>query len=347
MNPETLPLADALARLDHIHAHALAPEQALASLHELRARYPELRIELVWEDDFGGRPQYELMMGARGDATACLALVPPETSPFAMRGSQRWTEAQLVCVDGRRVFVHEAMVLLDGIWDEARVLGRLVDCYVVARELERHAFTIDDVALQRAVDRFRSERGLLEPDQTRRWLVEHGLTLAELERALSRQLAEVQLRRTLVGPQIELRFTADPSAWDTVGLVAFPAEDLQSAHACVDALEHGVGWMDVAERTLGPRAGSPRGARSMSFETLRRHEIAALDGGQITEGCVRVAELSGRGPYVIAVRSVAPAMFDDRTRDAIEAELFAAWLAEARSAAHVVWNWGPREDGGG
>jgi putative peptide maturation system protein len=343
MSPENLPLCDAIAQLDRIVEQALDHEQALASLHDLRARYPELRIELVWEDDFRGRPQYELLLGARGDTTACLALVRPDTSPFAMRGSQRWTEAQLLAVDGRRVFVHEAMVLLDGLWDDTRVLGRLVDHYVVARELERHPFVVDDDALQRAVDRFRAERGLLEPDATRRWLSEHGLTLLDLERALTHRLAEAALRRALVGDQIEPSFAADPSAWDEVALVAFPTEDLAAAHACVAALADGKPWMDVAERTLAARTGTPRGARSMSFELLRRRDIAA-DGGPLAEGSIRVAELAGRGPYVIAVRSINRAVLDDGTRDAIEAQRFAAWLADARAAAHVVWNWGPRDD---
>lgn len=347
MNPEKLPLTEALTALSRVVSEALAPEQALASMRELRARHPELRVELVWEEDYVGRPQYELLMGARGDATVCLALVQPEDSPFALRGSQRWTEAELVSVNGRRVFVHEAMLQLDAIWDETRVLDRLVSHYICGLELERNPVDIDDVALGRAVDEFRAARGLFSVEDTERWLADHGMSLADLENALTNQLAERGLRRNLVGDQVEPTFAADPSAWDTVAMVAFPTEDLAGARACVAALAGGAAWIDVVERTLGSRAGAPRGARSMSFETLRRREIAVLEGDGLAEGQVVIAELAGRGPYVVAVRSVAPAVLDDDTRDAIERSRFEAWLAQARADAHVHWNWGPSGDDDG
>ncbi len=346
MNPEKLPLVDAVARLNRIVTERVGPDQGLEILRDLRARYPELRLELVWEDDFAGRPQYELLIGALGDATLCLSVVPSEASPFMMRGSQRWTEAQLVSVNGRRVFVHEAMLQFDAIWGESRVLQRLVDHYLVGLELERDPIDVDDESLQAEIDGFRAERGLLDPDDTRRWLADNGMSLADLEHALAGRIAERRLRRRLADGQVEPTFAADPSAWDTVALVAFPTEDVDAARACRTALADGASWQDVVERTLGSRAGAPRGARSMIFETMRRREITLLEGEALREGRIAVAELYGRGPYVISVRAVAPAVLDDATRAAIEDERFAAWLGQARAQAHVQWNWGPQGDDG-
>ena len=340
MNTESLPLAASLAFLDEIVAHEVEPDEALARLRLLQAAHPDVRLDLVWEADFAGRRCYELMVGRHGEPTACVTLVPTDAVPFAMRGAQRWPEAQIVSVDGRRVFVHEAMLALDAIWNEARLLDALVDRCIVGRTLERHPIDIDPTALQNAVDRFRAERGLFDAEETERWLASRGMGHADLERAIEGELAVEALRRRLVGAEAEASFAADPRRWDRVSLAAFTATDYAHAIACVEALRAGEPWLALAERVLGDRTDGARSSRSILFESVRRKDIDPLGGFGLGDSMFLAAHIEGRGPYVVQVRAVEAASWNDSTRDAIEQELFTAWLARARTEAHVEWNWG-------
>ena len=336
MTPDTL--SSAYAYLHEILA--VDPDDALERLRSLRAAHPHASFELVWEPDYAGRPRYDLLVGAPNEPTATLSLTPQEAVPFAMRGAQRWPESQLVSVDGRRVFVHEAMLAIDAIWNETRLLDRLVDMCIVGRELEREPVDIDDDALQAAVDRFRTERGLFDASEAEAWLSSRGMGLHDLERALTRELSVLELRRRLVGAEAEASFGADPRRWDRVALAAFAADDYGHAVACVEALRAGEPWLALAERVLTARGDEARASRTILFESVWRGRVETLGGFGLGDSMYLAARIEGRGPYVVQVRTIEPAVWNDSTREAIEQELFTAWLARARAAAHVEWNWG-------
>jgi putative peptide maturation system protein len=328
MHPDHLALG--LAFLEDLRG--VNPDEALRRLRGLRERLPDFELELVWdEEDLGDVVTYELLL-ARDGGTVTMSLAPDIGLPFALRGMQRWRDAQVLRVDGRPMWWHEALTFLEPLWGEVRVLERLVDAMIVRRECERVPFEAPPEDLQRKLDALRRRHGLLTPEATEAWLAARGQTLAAIEGALEEELAYEAVRARVVGPAAAAAFEADPRAWDEVHVIAFPCDDVK----VVDELKAGGDLLAIAERTLGGRRGARTG-RSVLFETFRRHEIDA----RVEDGAILAARLRGAGPYVVQIRGVLRAIWDVRTRAAVEEHLFGAWLRERRAVAHVEWNWGP------
>ena len=327
MTSDRVPLEPCLAFLRSLDG--VPPDQAIERLRALRAELG-IAIELMWEREPAlERFEYELVLDAPGAGTISLAWAPEAGAvPFAMRGMQRMQEGQLVKVDGRSLWMHEAVVLLDPFWGEAPIRRRIIDFCILRRELEATPRRAGDDALQRAVDEFRRARGLDSAEKTTAWLDDQGLSLAELEDRLEAELARDAIRRDKVGAQAEAAFARAPGSWDEIRLAAFPAAD---ADALARAIREGATFFEVAKRG--------EGRRTILVETFRRRDIAAEL--PLETGSVLAARIAGAGPYVVAVEEVVPARWDERTRGAVEEALFRGWLDDAASRALIEWNWGP------
>jgi putative peptide maturation system protein len=327
MTSDRVPLEPCLAFLRSLDG--VAPDEAIERLRALRAELA-IPIELIWEREPAlDRFEYELVLGAPGSGTISLAWSPEAGAvPFAMRGLQRLQELQLVRVDGRSLWMHEASVLLDAFWGEAAIRRRIIDFCILRRELEAKPYRAATEALQEAMDEFRRARGLDSADETAVWLDIHGLTLPELEDRLEADLARDTLRREKVGAQAEAEFTRAPERWDEIRVAAFPAGD---AEALARAIREGASFFELAKR------GKVR--RTILCETFRRRDIDAE--APLENGSVLAARLASAGPYVVAVEEVTRARWDDRTRVAVEEALFRRWLDDAAARALIEWNWGP------
>jgi putative peptide maturation system protein len=332
-------LSDAAALLSSLVA-VVDTDDALARLPSLRAAHPDVQIELLWQRDaVDDQPRYTLLLGQPAIGTISLAITPPSDIPFPLRGVQRWREAELLRVDGRAFWLHEGMIAMDAIWDDARVLDRIVELCLVRRHLERDPIEISDDELQRAIDEFRARRGLFTAEATEAWLSRHGLALDGLEGFVEQELASQRLRHQVAGADAEAAFQADPARFDELAVVAFPATTRADADRLAAEIRAGAPFFAVAEQHLADRAEA-RAARSIVFETVTRDALRPLDAVDLIAGAVVVAELHGAGPYVVQVRSVTAAIWTPATRDAVERHLFARWLGERRARAHIEWNWG-------
>jgi putative peptide maturation system protein len=328
-------LDDAHATLAALAAVRAPPADALTGLATLRAAHPEWSWDLVWDEEPAAeRFHYELLIGVPSSGTVALGLTPPDAVPFPLRGLQRWKEMEVARVDGRAVWMHEVTALFDPLWGEADLHRQIVEHCVIRRALEAMPDEVTDDALQAAVDAFRAAHGLDTAAATEAWLAEHGITLAELEAGLEGQLRLPRLRREVTSGAADV-FSADPARYDEIQLVAFPAADAVALAAEVRA---GTGFYAIAERELGRRRDAASASRSVVFATHRRRDLASDEA--VVEGSVAAVRIHGAGPYVAWIRAVAPARWSDATAAAIEADLFAAWLAERRRAARVEWNWG-------
>jgi len=344
MHLDELALREGLGFVAALAADRADPEEALERLHGLRTRLPGVELELVWDrETLADRPAYDLLISDDEIGTVSLALTD-RGLPFPLRGMQRWREAAVLRVDGRLMLVQDVLMLLDAAWGETRVLERLVDIMVLRRELERTPYAasdgVRDDQLQRGVDDLRRRHGLMTPDATERWLAERGQTIAGLEALVEEQLAYAHLRRHHVGAAARAAFDADPARWDRVELLAFAAGSEPTALALRDELRGGGDLLAIAARELARHAGGAPGTRAIAFEALPRHAIAVHGGGALEAGAAIAARLRGAGPYVAVVRGVAPARWDDATREAVEQALFEDWLRARRARAHVEWNWG-------
>jgi len=322
------PLEPCLAFLRSLDG--VRPDEAIERLRALRADLG-IPIELMWDREPAlDRFEYELLLGAPGAGTISLSWAPDAGAvPFAMRGLQRLQELQLVRVDGRSLWMHEAIVLLDPYWGEAAIRRRIVDFCILRRELEGNPYRAEPAELQRAVDEFRRARGLGSAEETAAWLDRAGLSLPELEDRLEADLARDRIRREKVGALAEAEFGRSPGAWDEIRVAAFAAGD---AEALAGDIRGGAAFFDVARR------GSA-GRRTILLETFRRRDIDA--DAPLEKGSVLAACLAGAGPYVVAVEEITRARWDDRTRVAVEEALFRRWLDDAAARSLIEWNWGP------
>lgn len=324
-----VPLEQCLAFLRSIDG--TAPDDALERLRALRGELVGFTVELLWEDEpVQGRVDYDLVVRAPGAGTVSLAWAPETTGvPFALRGMQRLKEAELVRVDGRSLWMHEAVALLDPFWGEAPIRQRLLDLCVLRRELEARPYRASPEELQQAVDAFRRARGLDRAEEAAAWLEREGLSLAQLEDQLEAgDLARAALRREKVAAQAEAEFARGPERYDEVEVSAFAAAD---AEALADEIRAGADLLAVARRGGG--------RRSVLVDTVRRKDLAS--DRAVEPGAVIAGRIAGAGPYVVAIGAITPARWDQETRDAVEELLFRRWLDDAVRGAHVEWNWGP------
>jgi putative peptide maturation system protein len=340
MRPDDVPLRDGLAFIASLVADRVPPDEALVRLRELRRRLPGLELELVWDHEpLATAPAYDLLMSAESLGTVSLALVD-DGLPLPLRGMQRWRDAGLLRVDGRMMLIQDVLALLDIAWGDTRLLDRLVDVMIVRRELEREPFEASDRDLQRGVDELRRRHGLLTADATDQWLAARGLSMTSIEAIVEEQLAFAHVRGRHVGEAARTTFDAAPARWDAIDVVAFPVTTDIAARSARDRLRRGDDLLAVAAAELS--ATGSRALRSIVFETVPRGEIEPLGpDDELAPGHVLAARLRGAGPYVVCVRTITAASWDDATRDAVETALFDAWLATRRAAARVEWNWGP------
>jgi len=333
-----MPLTDALTFLRALNDERAAPDDALARLSQLKTAHPDVRFDLLWQEEpVAKRFTFDLLLTEPESGTVSLSLTPDDGVPLPLLGAQRWKEMEVVRVDGRSLWMYEAAPLLDAFWDESRIHRRILDFCILRRELENSpdAVPLSDADLKRAVDDFRRERGLEDEEATKRWLTENGLTLGGLEHWLE-HLHDIRgVRQRAIGARAEAVFNEAPGRFDRIWLVAFPTKHAADA---VAEIRRGAAFYSVAERALAQSKDRQRSSRSILFETMFRTDVVSSE--PLEEGSVVVADLGGAGPYVVAIRGIEPATWDAPTRDHVEEKLFAEWLSERRARAHVVWNWG-------
>ncbi|HEX3766570.1 MAG TPA: TIGR04500 family putative peptide maturation system protein [Kofleriaceae bacterium] len=338
MTPDLL--TDGLDFLLALARDRAAPDLALARLAALQARHPDVPHDLVWEDEpLADGPGYDLMLAHPAHGTIALSVAPPDQLPIPLRGLTRWRDSDIVRVDGRRLGFDDVLILLDSIWSDRQLLDRIVDLALLRREMEREPVEVGDAELQQAVDAFRVARGLATAEATERWLASRSMTLVDLEQMVLAERNAIHLRRRLVGDAARARVAASPERYDRVALAAFPVDSPDAARAVVAEVARGGDFLAIAERVLGARHGEPRGHRSLVFERFARCDVAPLEDAALADGAVVAARLRGAGPYVARIAGVGPAD-PEAAQEAAEEELFAAWLAERRAAAHVEWHWG-------
>jgi len=320
-------LAPAAALLRAL-ADGVAPAEAQERVAAL-AR-DGLSLELLWDElPADGSVHYDLLLrGARDAGTLSLAYCADRGLPFALRGSHRWRDRDLVRVHGVTLTVDEAMVALEVLWREARLIQRVIDSAIVKATLQRAPIDLERDEHQAAVDAFRAARGLATPEETGAWLRDRGFAPGQLLELACDDEVMRRLRARVAGDQIERRFAARPADFDRVELVWFEAPE-RVVRELVAAIAAGaLSFHDAADQALAGRGGA------IVYATVRR--------GELPDGFAPVFAYPCRGRWAVArVRAVHAAVLDDATREAIAAACFEDWLAAERGRADIAWNWGP------
>jgi putative peptide maturation system protein len=171
-----------LRYIEDLARDQIRPEEARSGLRLLQGRFPELQLDLLWEEEaYDQSVHYDVLVHHPGEGTVSLSWCPDRSLPWPLRGARRWSEADLVRVNEVVLKVDQAVACLDFIWDEARIVDRLVNVCLIQETLEKEPIELSEAELQTAMDGFRRAHKLYKAEDTRRWMERHAMTHEQLE----------------------------------------------------------------------------------------------------------------------------------------------------------------------
>jgi len=326
-------VADLLGAAARDGAEPRALQRRLATL----ARgAPGVTLDLLWErDGFDGSLRYDAILRRDGGSSLSIGAAPARALPVALAGAHRFEDRQLLRVDGETLAVEHAMHLLDPIWDERRLLERLVHVCVVKRWSVRLGIEPDDDVVQETLDAFRRMHGLFTVAATEAWLAQRGMTHEQLEAHAQDIACTAVLRRHVVGDRVDAWFAEHAARADTLVLTTVDAASAEALAGAGAALATGAASAWLAEHAASGVRITTSTTRPLDARGALADALAEARAGAI------VGPLADRGRWLLArVLVRRPATLDVATRDAIELHLFEEWLAAQAAAAHVEWFWG-------
>lgn len=337
------PVTELLSLLMAMSRDGTRPAEAKRRLQALLPQHPGLDLDLVWEEAaYDGAVHYDALLHLP-EGTVSLSYCAAAALPWPLRGVHRWSDGDLLRVNETLMTVAEAIACLDFIWDEARLVERLVNACLVREALEKEPIDLSPEETQAAVDAFRRARRLYTAAATFQWMAENGFTEEQLERLATEHARVAKLRERVAAGRVEATLAERGAEFETATVARFTIPDETEARRVAAAIRSGeTGFLAAAARRFQE---APDAAGSL-FTVLRRGEtppdLAATvfssrpgePGGVV--GPVR----DGEEWAILQVVSLAPARLDGGTRRAIEEALFAEWLTARRRAAQIEWNWG-------
>jgi putative peptide maturation system protein len=321
------------------------PEEARARFRLFHEQHPKTEMELIWEEEPYDRSiHYDILFHLAGEGTVSLAFSPERSLPWPMRGVQRLNEGDLVRVNNVLLNVSQAIVCLDFIWGEARIINRLVDACLIQEVLDKDPIQLSETELQFAMDGFRRAHKLYRAEDTRRWMERYGMTHKQLEHYIADEAIIVKLRDRITARHIEDYFETHRPDFETARIARIEFGDKDSAARAIERIRTDEeDFYEVAQRNFLSRTERSETAPGEIFAIIRRSQepseleaavFAAAPGEAL--GPIRSAD----GYSVIRVLSFTPPRLDEPTRNTIKKILFEEWLEERRRAARIEWFWG-------
>jgi putative peptide maturation system protein len=340
---ETFPVAlrDTLACLLTLGRDRVPPALAREAFQRLEARHPDVPMDLVWEEEGSGTVHYDALLDAPQGGTVSLAFCPDRGLPWALRHAHHAREADVLRVNGRTLNVHTIMGYLDVLWDDARLLTRLVDGCLMLDGIEAHAIEVSAAETRKAIGAFRQWHRLGTAEAIQHWLARRGWTHDDLEYELTRQVAAAKLRERLVGARVDIYFAQHRADLDRAEIARLRVDDAKrAARLCGEIRRGAIGFFDaLQERFLAGHVPAGGGA----LEVVRRRQLSPRDAALIfgaSPGDVVGPLPRSDGYQIVRVLRVRRARLDAETREAIRQTLFEEWLAERRREAAIEWFWG-------
>jgi parvulin-like peptidyl-prolyl isomerase len=217
---------------------------------------------------------------------------------------------------------------------EAAAEKRILD---TARE---QGLTVSEAELQQAANRFRAGQGLATAEQTRAWLARQGMTQADFENAMQKDLLRDKVAQHVTGPRLAERFAAQRERYARARLrrIVVATEGL-ARELLTQITEDGKDFAEMArEHTLDLPSRSAGGAVGVvprfAFPPPVAEAIFAAQGGAVVGPFP-----SGQGYLLFLVEEILPAELDAETTQAIRRELFDDCVNEQLRGARVNLAW--------
>jgi putative peptide maturation system protein len=320
----------------------LPPVDAAERFGRLAKRHGTTDPRLVWEIDGAlGGVHYDVLLRLAGAGTLSLAFSPEDGVPWALRHAHHARESDLVRVNGRTLNMQTVMGYLDGIWNDAALVERLVDGCLVREAVDAHGIDASADEVRSAVRGFRRERGLRSRRALAAWLRRRGWTPHDLEHESRRQVIATKLRAAIAAGRIRAYFEQHRPELDTATIVRVTA-DRHAAIAIARQSRAGeCGFSRAVAAAL--EAGEAAAART---ERVYRRDLPPKHARAIFRarpGAVIGPLAAAEGYDVVRVLRITAARLDPPTSDVIAEIVFDEWLEARRAEATVEWFWGDAE----
>jgi putative peptide maturation system protein len=346
MTTDPLPaVSETLTCLMALSREGVRPAEARTRLHLLREKYPETGVELLWEEEaYDASVHYDALLRVPGAGTVSLGFAPDHALPWPLRGAHRWSERQLLRVNQQFLNVDQAIACLDFVWDDRRVIDRLVNVCLVQEALALEPIELSDEEVQQAMDGFRRAHGLYTAEATYAWMARRGMAHDQLERYVSDEALVAKLRERVTAGHVVSYLATHRAEFDTARIARIDFADEAEARGAAEQIRAGeIDFLAAAGRRLSEADDRPEAAAAFAV-VPRGQAPAGWDAVFAAAPGELVGPLpAGDGFAVVRVLAVTPAEEGERTRHAVEKRLFQCWLDERRTAATVEWNWGNAE----
>jgi parvulin-like peptidyl-prolyl isomerase len=191
---------------------------------------------------------------------------------------------------------------------------------------ERHIQT-EASELQLAANRFRQKNGLLEAQQTWRWLQKHGLSLDDLEMIIVQEVLAEKLAEHLFADQIEAYFVERQLDYAQAVLYEVILPDYDLAMELFYGLqEQEISFAQVVQQYSSDathrRVGGYRGA--LSRKDLKSVVSAAVFAAKPPQLLKPIQ--SREGVHLIYVEDIIQPILTEELRSQIRSDLFSRWL---------------------
>jgi len=321
----------------------LRPEEARVCLRPIQQRHPDTWIQLLWEEvAYDQSVHYDTLLQFDGKGTISLSYCADHGLPWPMRGAHRWGERDLVRVNDAVLQVDQALACLEFIWDEVRLINRLIDVCLIREVLESDPIELSDEELQQAMDAFRRAHALYRAEDTYQWLRRRGMTHDQLERLVAEKATIAKLRKQVAAQSVQDYFEAHRAAFDRACIACIPFSDKEDALKIAEKVRGGgCDFYEAAQRCFLPAHSAPWTQNLFTF-VQRGHGPSELVDSVFaaTPGDVLGPLQSGDTYLIVRVLAFTSAQLDDSTRCTIKDILFEDWLAKRRQEATIEWYWG-------
>jgi putative peptide maturation system protein len=202
--PLTAAIEDTLAFLKSACHERLQPREALQRFGAVQARHSDVGMSLVWEEEsYDGSVHYDVLLRNATGATVSLSFCLGGGLPWPLRGVRRWSDADLVQVNGQVLTMREAVELLDIVWNESPIMERMINVCLIREELAQRPIEVSDAELQQGMDGWRRTHRLYTTEATLRWMQQRGMTHERLEEIVTESLTFIKLRERISEGQVK------------------------------------------------------------------------------------------------------------------------------------------------
>lgn len=268
--------------------------------------------------------------------------ISPSSSglPWPLRGVQRWSDQDLLRVNGRTLSVRQAIAFLDFLWKDRGLIIRLIDSCLMEDALADHPIPLSTEDVQGALDEWRRAQGLTSREAMQEWLATRGFSLARFGRYVADEL-RIQRLRHAIAESLDHEVTRKPvQVRDVVALVI---------EGVIPAAEHTVGT--YLRSGADPKLEDVQAL--ISDGSIHAMRIVHVGEGNCTPQVVDRVKRARVGDVVGPVYANGTATFvrvlaslersAESVADRIIEERLSEWLREKRRSARIEWNWGPGE----